>query len=176
MRNLKFPLTYIIMQKVEFTARGIIDRIYWSSWRVILQYHLGKRRLATILSTHSHSDWLQKCVCILPPSNSYFLFCNMSMWQFWQQHNIHPCTKRDGIHRRYSDRSPHISNLSPPWEVTFLVGDYSWLAQNWNPPWEVSFSELGAGILGLPRIGYSVWFWQQNLYTGPGYSIYVCID
>ena len=34
MRNLKFPLTYIIMQKVEFTARCIIDRVYWSSCRV----------------------------------------------------------------------------------------------------------------------------------------------
>ena len=28
MRNLKFPLTYIIMYKAEFTARPIIDRIY----------------------------------------------------------------------------------------------------------------------------------------------------
>ena len=34
MRNLKFPLTYIIMQKVGFTAQWIIDRIYWSSCRV----------------------------------------------------------------------------------------------------------------------------------------------
>ena len=28
MRNLKFPLTYIIMQKAEFTAWSIVDRIY----------------------------------------------------------------------------------------------------------------------------------------------------
>ena len=38
MRNLKFPFTYIIIQKLEFTALCIIDRIYWSSCRVILQH------------------------------------------------------------------------------------------------------------------------------------------
>ena len=28
MRNLKFPLTYILMHKAEFTAQSTIDRIY----------------------------------------------------------------------------------------------------------------------------------------------------
>ena len=36
MINLKFPLTYIIMQKVEFTTWCIIDRIYWNSCRVTM--------------------------------------------------------------------------------------------------------------------------------------------
>ena len=35
MRNVKFPLTYIIMHKAEFTARCKIDRIYWTSGRVL---------------------------------------------------------------------------------------------------------------------------------------------
>ena len=37
MRNLKFPLTYIIMHKAEFTVWSIIDRIYWSSCRVLCE-------------------------------------------------------------------------------------------------------------------------------------------
>ena len=63
--------------------------------------------------------------------------------------------------------------LSLPWEVSIMGEGFLIRSEPKSlcPPWEVPIWGGGGGILGLPRIGYSVWFWQQNLPTPASYCM-----
>ena len=41
--------------------------------------------------------------------------------------------------------------------------------------WEVPIGG-GGGYSWPPRLGYSMWFWQQNLFTGPSFCITMCVE
>ena len=88
------------------------------------------------------------------------------------QSSMRSSNSRGNILGKLRTKVPKSSmGSSNPWGGGGILGKYLPKVHQREVPFP-------GGILGLPRIEYSVWLWQQNLHTGPSSCItdYVCGD